>query len=143
MPLVPREIALDPDGLPADAIEETHLAATGPGGQNVNKTANAIQLRIDATRLGLSLPVWRRLKRLAGSRMTGEGVIVVTARSERSQEANRRDAYARIEELIEKAHQRPRKRIKTRPARAAKARRVDSKKARGKLKQARKKPRLD
>ncbi|MCA1749378.1 MAG: alternative ribosome rescue aminoacyl-tRNA hydrolase ArfB [Parasphingopyxis sp.] len=134
---------MDPDGLPADAVEESHLAATGPGGQNVNKVASAIQLRVDATKLGLTPAVYRRLKTLAGSRMTDEGVIVVTARSERSQEANRRDAYARIGVLLEKAHKPPRKRIKTRPSKAAKARRIDTKKARSKLKQARKQPKLD
>lgn len=131
------------DRAPAGAIEETHLAATGPGGQNVNRNANAIQLRVDATRLGLAPAVYRRLKRLAGSRMTDEGAIVVTARGERSQEANRRAAYARVEDLLEKAHRRPRKRVETKPTRAAKARRMDRKTRRGQKKALRRKPPID
>lgn len=129
--------------IPTDAIEERHLAGTGPGGQNVNKVATAVQLRVNVFALGLTPSVYRRLKELAGSRMTGEGVLVVTARNHRSQEANRRDARARIAALLEKAHHRPAYRVKTKPSRAAKARRVDSKKVRGQVKQARGKPRID
>ncbi len=129
--------------IPPDAIEERHLAGTGPGGQNVNKVASAVQLRVDATRLGLLPPVYRRLRALAGSRMTAEGVLILTARGHRTQEANRRDAHARLDHLLEKARRPPRRRIKTRPSRAAKAKRVDNKKARGAVKKARGKPRLD
>ncbi len=129
--------------LPADAVEERHLSGTGPGGQNVNKVATAVQLRVDATALDLPPPVLRRLRSLAGSRMTADGTLVITARSHRSQEANRREAMGRLEALIEKARQRPRKRIKTKPSRAAKAKRVDKKKARSQVKAKRAKPRLD
>jgi ribosome-associated protein len=129
--------------VPEEALEEKFLASTGPGGQNVNKVATACQLRCDVFKLGLAPPVYERLKSLAGSRMTGGGEIIITARSYRTQEANREDARARLTELITKAHLRPVKRIKTKASRAAKARRVDSKKQRGTVKQARAKPRLD
>ncbi|MEO1169536.1 MAG: alternative ribosome rescue aminoacyl-tRNA hydrolase ArfB [Pseudomonadota bacterium] len=129
--------------IPPDAIEERHLAGTGPGGQNVNKVATAVQLRVDVLALGLPSHVYRRLRSLAGNRMTAEGTLVITARNHRSQEANRREAMARLGALIEKAHHRPARRIKTKPSRAAKARRVDSKKVRGQVKKARAKPRLD
>ncbi|NNC72865.1 MAG: aminoacyl-tRNA hydrolase [Sphingomonadaceae bacterium] len=128
---------------PPDAIEERHLAGTGPGGQNVNKVASVVQLRVDATRLGLSPAVYRRLRDLAGSRMTAGGMLILTARAHRTQEANRRDAHARLETLLKKAHHRPPHRVKTRPSRAAKARRVDNKKARSAVKKARGKPKLD
>ncbi|MGJ8537946.1 MAG: peptide chain release factor-like protein, partial [Parasphingopyxis sp.] len=82
--------------IPPDAVEERHLAGTGPGGQNVNKVATAVQLRVNVFALGLAPYVYRRLKELAGNRMTGHGVLVVTARNHRSQEANRREAIARI-----------------------------------------------
>ena len=129
--------------LPEAALSETFLASTGPGGQNVNKVATACQLRCDVFKLGLAPPVYERLKSLAGSRMTSGGEIVITARNYRTQESNREDARARLAELIVKAHLRPVKRIKTKASRAAKARRVDSKKQRGTVKQSRAKPRVD
>ena len=132
-----------PFRLPEEAIEEKFLASTGPGGQNVNKVATACQLRCDVFRLGLSPPVFARLKALAGSRMTGEGEIVITARTHRTQEANREEARARLTELIVKAHVAPRRRVKTKPSKAAKARRVDEKKGRSAVKQGRGKVRLD
>jgi ribosome-associated protein len=129
--------------LPDDALEEKFLAATGPGGQNVNKVATAVQLRCNVFKLGLSPSVYARLKALAGSRMTGEGEILITARSHRTQDANRTEARQRLAELIAKAHIAPVRRIKTKPSRNAKAKRVDEKKTRGTVKQARGKVRVD
>ena len=133
----------EPYSLPEEALEEKFLASTGPGGQNVNKVATACQLRCDTFKLGLAPPVYARLKVLAGSRMTNEGEIVVTARSHRTQEANREEARARLADLIAKAHVAKPKRIRTRVSRAAKARRVEGKKQRGSVKQARAKPSID
>ena len=133
----------EPFILPEDALEETFLASTGPGGQNVNKVATACQLRCDVFRLGLSPSVYARLKVLAGSRMTGEGEIIVTARSHRTQEANRAAARERLTELIAKAHIVQPKRIRTKVSKAAKARRVEGKKQRSAVKQARGRPSLD
>jgi ribosome-associated protein len=129
--------------LPEEALSETFLAASGPGGQNVNKVATACQLRCDVFKLGLAPDVHARLKELAGSRMTGAGEIVITARQHRSQEANREEARRRLADLIARAHVRQAKRKRTRPSRAAKAKRVDAKKQRGTVKQARGKVRLD
>ena len=129
--------------VPEEALEERFLAATGPGGQNVNKVATAVQLRCDVYKLGLSPPVYERLKQLAGSRFTTEGDILITARSHRTQEANRAEARARLADLITRAHVKPVRRIKTKPSRAAKAKRVDEKKTRGTVKQGRGKVRID
>ncbi len=123
--------------LPEDAIEEKFLAGTGPGGQNVNKVETACQLRLDVFALGLSPDVYKRLKMLAGSKMTAAGEILVVARTHRTREANRIEARARIAALIAKAHVRPERRIKTKPSKAAKARRVDSKVVRGDVKKGR------
>ena len=123
--------------LPADAVEERFLAASGPGGQNVNKVATAVQMRLDATRLGLAPDVYRRLRELAGRRMTADGAIIVVARRFRTQEANRIDARARLVELLTQAHVRVARRVATKPTRAAKARRVDAKAKRGAVKQGR------
>ena len=120
--------------LPADAIEERFLAATGPGGQNVNKVASACQLRVDIFRLGLSPETYRKFKLLAGSRLTAGGTLVLTARRYRTQEQNRADARARLDDLLTRAEQRDARRVTTRPSRAAKARRVEAKKGRGAIK---------
>ncbi|TMJ17136.1 MAG: aminoacyl-tRNA hydrolase [Alphaproteobacteria bacterium] len=133
----------EPFSIPDDALEEKFIASTGPGGQNVNKVATAVQLRCDVFKLGLSPPVYARLKELAGSRMTLDGEIVITARSYRTQDANREDARARLAELIAKAHIRKAKRVKTKVSKAAKARRVDAKKGRGAVKAGRGKVQLD
>ena len=120
--------------IPESAISEKFLAGSGPGGPNVNKVATACQLRVDVFALGLAPDAYRRLKALAGSRMTSAGELVILARSFRTQEANRADARARLNELVDAALVRPEKRIKTRPSKAAKARRIDSKKARSSIK---------
>jgi ribosome-associated protein len=129
--------------LPEDALSEAFLAGTGPGGQNVNKVATAVQLRLDVYALRLSPPVFARLKMLAGSRWVGEGEILVTARAHRTREANREAARARLAELVAKAHDLPERRIKTRPSRAAKAKRMESKAVRSDVKRARGKVQLD
>jgi ribosome-associated protein len=133
----------EPFELPEDALEEKFIASTGPGGQNVNKVATAVQLRCDVFKLGLAPWAYRQLKELAGSRMTGAGEIVITARTHRTQEANREEARARLADLIAKAHIRKARRVKTKVSRAAKAKRVDEKKGRSAVKQARAKPRMD
>lgn len=120
--------------IPESAISERFLAGSGPGGQNVNKVATACQLRVDVYALRLPPDAYRRLKALAGSRMTVEGELVILARRFRTQEANRADARARLSELIDAALVRPEKRVKTKPSKAAKARRVEGKKARGSVK---------
>lgn len=133
----------EPPALPEDVLEERFLAATGPGGQNVNKVATAVQLRVDVYALRLPPPVFERLKVLAGSRWNADGTILITARSHRTQDANRADARARAAALVAQAFVRPERRIRTKPSKAAKARRVETKTARGEVKKGRGKVRLD
>ena len=129
--------------LPEDLLEETFLASTGPGGQNVNKVATACQLRVDVFALGLEPYAFRQLKVLAGSKMTIAGELIVTARSHRTREANRAEARERIIKLIDRAHIRRARRIATKPSKAAKARRVDTKKGRAAVKKNRGKVSFD
>jgi len=129
--------------LPEDALSERFLAATGPGGQNVNKVATACQLRVDVFKLGLQPFAYENLKRIAGSRMTSGGELLITARRFRTQEANRADARQRLAEMIAEAHIVQAKRRPTKPSRAAKAKRVDSKKQRSTVKQGRGKVSFD
>jgi ribosome-associated protein len=132
-----------PFALPEDLLTENFLASTGPGGQNVNKVATACQLRVDVFGLGLPVYAFRKLKLLAGSKLTTSGELIVTARNHRTREANRAEARARVVEMIDEAFVRHPPRVKTKVSRAAKARRVDAKKGRGDVKKNRGKVRLD
>ena len=116
-------------------LDEQFIRASGPGGQNVNKLSTAVQLRFDV-RHSPSLPddVSARLQRLAGKRLTREGVLVITAQRHRTQERNRQDARERLFELIRQAAVVPVKRRPTRPTKASRQRRLDSKKLRARTK---------
>jgi ribosome-associated protein len=134
MPLI-----ITPDlAIPDEEFEWKFIRSSGPGGQNVNKVASAVQLRF-LLPLNTSLPVAarNRLRRMAGQKLIDDGSILISARSERSQEQNRRDALERIAELIRAALIEPKIRKKTRPTRASKERRIESKKRRGTTKQGR------
>jgi ribosome-associated protein len=124
-----------------EEIHEDFVRSSGPGGQNVNKVATAVQLRFDASRSD-SLPeaVRTRLFRIAGRRMTAEGVLVIEAKRFRSQERNRRDALDRFIALIRKAAETPKPRKKTRPTPGSRARRIAEKQQRAEIKRLRKPP---
>ncbi len=130
--------------LSPDEIEIRFIHASGPGGQKVNKTASAAQLRF-AVRASPSLPapIKERLYRLAGNRINRDGELVITARRHRSQARNRDDAVNRLMVLLRRATHRPRKRIATRPSKAARQRRVDEKTRRGRVKAGRRRPAED
>ena len=120
--------------------EESFLAGSGPGGQNANKVATEVQLRVNVYALRLPPPVFARLRDLAGSKLTASGDLLITARQHRTQEANRQAARAKLEDMLENAHRAPKKRAKTRVNRVGKTQRLKAKKARGTVKANRGKP---
>ena len=121
-----------------DELLETFVLASGPGGQNVNKVSSAVQLRFDVARSpSLDDGVRARLSQIAGQRLTKDGVLVISARAHRSQERNRADARERLFDLIRRAAEPPKPRRATRPTKAAKRRRLESKKIRSHVKRAR------
>lgn len=114
--------------------EESFLAGSGPGGQNANKVATEVQLRVNIYKLRLPPFAFERLKELAGGKLTASGDLLITAREHRTQEANRSEAREKLEALLEEAHKRPRKRAKSRVNRVGKTQRLKAKKARGAVK---------
>ncbi len=130
---VTNSIAID-----EDELQESFIRASGPGGQNVHKVSSAVQLRFDVRR-SPSLPadVKARLEQIAGKRLTGDGVLVITAQRFRTQERNREDAVTRLVELVRQATERPKPRRPTRPTLASKQRRLEAKGRRADIKKGR------
>ena len=130
------QISIDESELQLEFVQ-----ASGPGGQNVNKVATAVQLRFDAAS-SPSLPeeVRTRLRRLAGRRMTAEGILIVEASQHRSQERNRQEAIDRLVDLLRKAAKKPRLRRKTKPTAASRRKRLETKRRRGEIKRLRRSP---
>lgn len=129
--------------IPKEALEFRFVHASGPGGQHVNKTATAVELRVNVAALNLKTDVSRRLRQQQRNRISKEGFLVIQADQHRSQLKNKQAATARLQDMLAAAAVRPKRRIATRPSKAAKQRRIDSKKQRGQTKLNRRKPQPD
>lgn len=130
--------------IPEDELEFRFFRAGGPGGQNVNKVSTSVQMRFDVNNSpSLTEPVKERLKKLAGSRLTLDGVIVITAVRFRTQERNRADAIGRLDEMVAEASIKPVYRVPTRPTKASKERRLKAKSSRSTIKSGRGKVSFD
>jgi ribosome-associated protein len=133
-----------PEPLAARAMRlasESFLAGSGPGGQNANKVATEVELRVNIYALRLTPPVFARLRKLAGAKLAGNGDLIVTSKAHRTQDANRQDARAKLAALLEEAQTEPKRRAKTRLNRVGKTERLKVKKVRGAVKAGRGKPR--
>ncbi len=124
--------------LPLSEVELSAVRSSGPGGQNVNTVATAVQLRLDVANSSLPLEVRERLQRIGGKKITKEGVLVIKAQTSRTQEGNRQEALRRLKELLRQAAAKPKPRRPTRPSKAARERRLEHKKHRRRIKALRK-----
>ena len=130
------------DALPDDSYEYRYIQASGPGGQHVNKTSTAVELRVQLDAVGLNQEVLKRLRAQNANRINKSGELIIQAESHRSQLQNKKDAMDRMLEMIAQARVKPKKRVATKPTHASKKKRLNRKKARGEIKSKRRKPNM-